>query len=608
MTHLRLVGLLGRARGRLVLLALLGVAVSATFTGQALVMAQIFAGVLGTADQEGLAGGPGLSGVREWLLLLVVLLLLRPLLVIGRELAATALMTSVKMRLRDELAVTLIKRSAVSGVAGRTGSDSSLVVDGVENLDPYLSRYLPQLAVTAVVFVAIGAGLVGIDPVSGAVVTSAAVLLALLPRGWDRTLRHRGADHWEAYEDLHAEFVDSMQGMTTLVTFGAADRRQTQLTVASERLLTRTLRQLRISLVESGLAGLALTAVPLLALVMVLSRRAEFGSVAVFAFVFLSIELVRPLRDLATLWHAGYLGTFSGAEIRRILPAPAATEGSSADRVLKQPGGRGRPDSTTPATARRQEPTVSVSVQAVHYTYPDAETTTLRKVTTAFGPGVTAVVGSSGSGKSTLALILAGLDAPGSGTVLVGGVTQSPANLRRTVALVPQDPVLFAGTVRHNLDPASLTRNESGLSVDDAAALTGIGTDDPTLTLDTEVGERGLLISGGQRQRVAIARGLLQNRSVLVLDEATSALDGRSEQRILDAVARRAAGRPVIMIAHRITAVANLQPAPGVPDTQVRVMAAGQVVEQGTPAELASIGGTYATLARAAGQPTGTLA
>lgn len=438
MTHLRLSRLLGRDRRVLAVLVALGLGVAATYVVQALVLSQVFGVVLGPRGWH--------EDLLPWVGALAAVLVARPVLVFVRELASTALMGRVKSRLRDDLLGHLVEQGAAD-VRGRTGSDHALVVDGVENLDPYLSRYLPQLVVVAVMCSAVGAVMVVIDPVVGLASLAAVLVVPLLPRLWDRALARRGADHWDAYQSLHTEFVDSMSGMTTLVLHGAAGRRQRQLEHRSESLLRATMRQLQLSLVESGLNAFALVAVP------------------------------------------------------------AAVPGSTAP--------------------------VLVGVTAAWT--PD-------------GPHV--VVGPSGSGKSTLAAVLAGLLEQDDGVVMLDGDVLGREDRRRAVSLVAQEPVLLAGTVAENIALAQ-PFGPSAPDVAAAAALAGIGSDDPSITLATEVGERGALLSGGQRQRVAIARALRQDRPVLVLDESASALDRRSEDRILERLVADRPDRVLLTVMHR---------------------------------------------------------
>lgn len=571
MQHLRLLRLWEGHRGALAALVLAGIAVAATWTGQALLTSRVFAALVrgsSLRDPDLFAPAAALAGV----------LLARPLLVLVRQLLAQYAMSTVKASLRARALTAFVARSALDPAAGRTGRDHAVVVDGIENLDAYLSGYLPQIGVTAVVITAVGAAMTAVDPVTGGVAVAAALLMPALPRLWDRALAARGADHWDAYQELHAEFVDSMRGMTTLVAFGADRRREAQLARASRRLLERTMGQLRVSLIESGLSGFALAAVPVLVLVVVTVRRNELSALEIFTLVLLAAELVRPLRDLASLWHAGYLATFSGPRVMDLLDRDGAEAGGPS-----LPSGRARGADRPP----------DIAVRGLSARYPRAGEPALRGIDLALRPGLTVVVGATGSGKSTLALALLGLLAPERGAIELDGVALDGAERLARIALVPQDPVLLAPTVREDIalglpeEPDDPTA--AGGAVEAAARVCGIG-DDASLTLDSASGDGGAQLSGGQRQRVAIARGLAQNRRVLILDEATSALDPAAEARLVERL-RDAPGRLIIAITHRL-ALARVA-------DHVVVMGAGRVLEQGPPDELLSRNGALRALAEA---------
>lgn len=578
MQHLRLIRLWEGHWAMLVALVLAGTAVAATWVGQALLSSRVFAALVSGTP----VGNPGLIAA---VVALAGVLLVRPFLILGRQILAQHAMSRVKASLRARALTAFVGRSALDPAAGRAGRDHAVVVDGVENLDAYLSGYLPQIGVTVVVVATVGATMLAVDPVTGGVAVLATLLFPLLPRLWDRVLASRGADHWDAYEDLHAEFVDSMQGMTTLVSFGADRRRENQLARASKRLLRRTMGQLRLSLVESGLSGFALAAVPALVLVVVVVRRGGLDALEIFVLVLLAAELVRPLRDLASLWHAGYLGTFSGPRIMDLLDR----SGDVAVRPARLPD-RERGSNRAP----------TVAVRALTVRYPRTEEPALRNIDVVFRPGLTAVVGATGSGKSTLACALVGLLAPEHGSVEIDGTAHGPAELLARVALVPQDPVLLAPTVREDialgLPPGARARAGSAAVdvVESVARTCGIG-EDPSFTLDGVLGDGGAQLSGGQRQRVAIARGLAQCRGVLVLDEATSALDPASEARLVERL-REEHGRTVVAVTHRLALARAAD--------HVVVMGGGRVLQQGPPDELLSHGGALRDLVDAEGRHT----
>ena len=191
------------------------------------------------------------------------------------------------------------------------------------------------------------------------------------------------------------------------------------------------------------------------------------------------------------------------------------------------------------------------------------------------------LVGKSGSGKTTLTKLLLRLDDVQGGHVLVDGQDVSRCtqqSLRRQVAYVPQEALLFHRSIRENI--AYGRPNASDEQIREAARLAN--------GFDTMVGERGVKLSGGQRQRVAIARAILTDAPILVLDEATSALDSESETLVQEALENLMRGRTSIVVAHRLSTVAALD--------RIVVLADGEIVEDGTHAQLVEAGGEYASL------------
>ncbi|MYS11934.1 thiol reductant ABC exporter subunit CydD [Streptomyces sp. SID6041] len=514
---------------RLFLIAVVGLGLvgAVLVIAQAMLIAEI---VVGSFQK-----GQSVSDLTTPLLLLVGIAAARGLVSWLTELAAHRASAAVKSELRGRLLV----RAAALGpgwLSGRrTGSLIALATRGVDALDDYFARYLPQLGLAVVVPVAVLARIVTEDWVSAAIIV---VTLPLIPVfmiliGW--YTQARMDRQWKLLSRLSGHFLDVVAGLPTLKIFGRAKAQAESIRAITSEYRRATMRTLRIAFLSSfALELLATLSVALVAVT--IGMRLVHGELDLYTglvILILAPEAYLPLRQVGAQFHAAAEGLAAAEEIFDVLEEPVRDGG---DRPAP-PSVRLELRDVTVRHAGRAEP----SLDAMHLTVEPGETV--------------ALVGPSGAGKSTLLDVVLGFAVPeDGGSVRVGGeplASLDPEAWRSRIAWVPQRPHLFAGTIAENVRLARPDASDEAVR----DALRNAGADGFVAELpeglDTPLGEDGAGLSAGQRQRLALARGFLADRPVLLLDEPTAALDGETEAGIVDAVRRLAAGRTVLLVAHR---------------------------------------------------------
>ena len=566
------------ARGMLLGAALLDLAAVASTIGQVAALAAILQPVLLQRQIIDDVAAPAA--------LLVVLTLVRAALLGGREVAGQRAAVRVKSVLRDRVFDRLVHLGPSALRGEQTGELVTLLGDGVERMDAYVSRYLPQrvLSVTGPVIVVAYVG--WLDPLSAGLLLLSAPVIPLLMMAVGSYTEEHVRSQWKALGRLSAHILDVVQGLPTLKLLWQAEAEGNHLTVLSTAFRIRTLRALRYAFLSSLVLELMTTgAIALLAVELGLRMLdGAIGFAVTLQVLLLAPEFYRPLRELGAQRHATMEARPVAERVQAILPA-AATRSS-------------RPCAHAPGETALTIPVplhtgpIQVEFREVSYAYPGAAEPALRSVSVSLSRGSrTALVGPSGAGKSTLASLVLRFLEPTSGTILADGVaieTLSLEQWRECVGLVPQRPYLFDASALENL---RLARPSASLEeVESAAVLAGAHHFLERLPhgYHTRLGERGMRLSGGQAQRLAIARAFLKAAPLLVLDEPTSALDAESERHVRAALERLADRCTVLLIAHRLSTVRTAD--------QIIVLRSGDVVELGTHRDLVAGCGLYARL------------
>ncbi|SDT15974.1 thiol reductant ABC exporter subunit CydD [Actinopolymorpha singaporensis] len=515
----------------------IGAVTAGLVIAQATLLADVISGVF-----DGASGGRGgttqTAGYGWALALLGLVVAARAGLAWGQEVAAQRSSAAVKATLRQRITEHVAELGPSWLGTERRAALTTLVTSGLDALDGYFARYLPQLVLATIVPAAVVVCLFTADPVSAVIVALTLPLIPVFMVLVGLATRARTRRRWRALAVLAHHFADVVAGLPTLKLFGRAKAQARALREVSDEHRRESLATLRIAFLSALVLELLATLSVALVAVGIGLRLVE-GELdlrtAVLVLV-LAPEAYLPLRMVGTHFHASADGLAAAEEAFRVLETPLPDRGD----LSVDPG------------------KVTLTVRDLEVRYPDRDAPALAGLTMTVRPGETvAVAGPSGAGKSTLLAGLLGFVAPVSGQVLADGrdlAGVDPAAWRAGVAWVPQRPYLLAGTVAGNVrigDP------EAGRS-QVAALLARAGAAD--LDADRPVGERGAGLSAGQVRRVALARALARverrlasgRGCLLLLDEPTAGLDIATEEQVRAELARlRTRGVTTVVVTHR---------------------------------------------------------
>ncbi|MFF4650313.1 thiol reductant ABC exporter subunit CydD [Streptomyces sp. NPDC001380] len=487
----------------------------------------------------------GAAALRTPLLLLAATAAGRAAVAWLTELAAHRACAAAKSELRTQLLDHAVRLDPAGAAGGRrTGELTALATRGMDALDDYFARYLPQLALAVVVPGLVLLRILGADWPSAVLVAATLPLIPLFMVLIGLATRGVTDRQWRTLARLSHHFLDVVAGLPDLKVFGRAKAQARAVARVTDDYRRATLRTLRIAFLSSFALELLSTLSVALVAVSVGFRLVDgtLGLETGLLVLVLAPEAYLPVRQVGVHYHASVEGLAAADRVFAVLETPPPPAGTA-----PAPGLAG----------------AAVTAAGITVTHPGRTAPALRGAGLSLAPGETvALTGPSGAGKSTLLSVLLGFTRPDAGTVRItaaDGTVHDLADLdpdswRRQIAWVPQRPRLFAGTVADNVRLARPDASDAEVRAALRAAHALDFTDRLPRGGDTPLGEGGTGLSAGQRQRIALARALLaDDRPLVLLDEPTAALDGESEAAVVEAVRALAADprRTVLLVAHR---------------------------------------------------------
>lgn len=531
-----------------------------------------------------------LKDALPWIMGFLLLSVLRAFFIWLKENSAQGVAGKVKSNLRKRLIDQLTNLGPSFTRAEHSGELSNTLTQGIEALDAYYRRYLPQLVIAVLVPLTILIFIMPLDTLTGMILLFTAPLIPFFMVLIGDTTERLTQRQWTTLSRLSAHFQDTLQGLKTLKLLGGSEDQSKKIYRASDDYRQATMGVLRVgflsALVLELIATLSTAIVAVEVGLRTLTGRMEF-QVGLFILL-LAPEFYFPLRLLGTYFHSGVTGIAAATRIYWLLDKPVTPPTHSSSRFGKDTSysliqfhkvsyrypERGHPESKS-GTPIQMSP--HRALDSIEFEFPAGKTL--------------ALVGPSGCGKSTIGALLLGFIKPESGSIQVDGTPLAEFDLRSwrsNIAWVPQAPTLFFGSVRDNILLGDPRASQDAVLQAAKLALAHDFICDLPEGYDTSIGQRGARLSGGQRKRIALARAFLKDAPLLILDEVSADLDPDTESTLVERIQEHSLGRTTMIIAHRLATIESVD--------EIIVLADGRIVETGSHYELLSLKGLYAQL------------
>lgn len=488
----------------------------------------------------------------------------------GAAHASFAASVDVKRILREKIYDKLLRLGASYREQTATSEVVQMAAEGVEQLETYFGRYLPQLFYSLLAPVTLFAVLSFVSLKASVVLLICAPLIPISIVAVQKFAKRLLSRYWGVYTGLGDSFLENLQGLTTLKIYQADGQKAEEMDQEAERFRNITMKVLTMQLNSTSVMDIVAYGGAAVGMIVAVSEylSGTLSFAGALTIILLASEFFIPLRLLGSFFHIAMNGMAASDKIFCLLDLPEPEKGT------KEPGGS----------------SLDVDFENVSFSYEE-DRQILKEISFRIPAGsMVSLVGESGCGKSTAAAVLMGRNRGYQGSVRLGGVELSEVSeesLMKSVTRVAHNSYLFKGTVEENLRMGKPDANRQEM----IAVLRKVnlwGFLEAQEGLDTKIQEKGSNFSGGQCQRLALARALLHDTPVYIFDEATSNIDVESEEMIMEVIRELAKTRTVLLISHRLANV--------VTSDCIYMMVQGEIREAGTHQELMQKDGSYQKL------------